>query len=123
MSRRLEEKPLDEGVSLLLVRDSEPLLGVVLVDEVKENGIGLPDDEVAVLMVDDGGDPAIWVQFGMFGRHMLVLEEIQVDRFVGKSELFEEYCYLPKGTLGGMGRGTEKELPTSHWCLKRWCKG
>ena len=101
----MEEKPLDEGVSLLLVRDSEPLLGVVLVDEVKENGIGLPDDEVAVLMVDDGGDPAIWVQFGMFGRHMLVLEEIQVDRFVGKSELFGEDCFLPKDVLGEMAKG------------------
>ena len=104
MSRRLEEKPLDEGVSLLLVRDSEPLLGVVLVDEVKENGIGLPDDEVAVLVVDESGDAAVRVQLRVRGRRLLVLGKVEVDGLVGEPELVEQERGLPDGGVGRDGQ-------------------
>ena len=61
MSRGLEEQPLDERVLLLLIGDRKPPLGVVLVREVEKNGVGLPEDEVPVVVVNQGGDTTVRV--------------------------------------------------------------
>lgn len=42
LTGRLEEQPLKLGVLFVHVRDGDLVLGVVLVDEIYQNGIGLP---------------------------------------------------------------------------------
>ena len=101
LPRRLEEEPLDERVPLPLVGDGQPLLRVVLVDEVEEDRAGLPDDEVAVLVVDEGGDAAVRVQLRVRGRRLLVLGKVEVDGLVGEPELVEQERDLPESRVGG----------------------
>ena len=89
LAGRLEEEPLDEVVALLLVRDGDALLGVVLVDEVQEDCIRLPEHEVSVLVVDDRRDASIRVVVDVRRLLLLVLAEVEIDRLVGQSELLE----------------------------------
>ena len=42
LSRGLEEEPLKQRVPLLVARHGQPLLGVVLVDEIEKDGVGFP---------------------------------------------------------------------------------
>ena len=97
MAGRLEEEPLDEVVALLLVRDRDALLGVVLVDEVEQDRAALPDHKVAVLVVDERGDASIRVELCVFGRFVLLLGEVEVDGLVGQSERFEHHRDFPRG--------------------------
>ena len=95
MSRGLEEQPLDERVLLLLIGNRKSLLRVVLVREVEKNGVGLPEDEVPIVMVNQGGDTAVRVVLGVFRSLLLVLAKVEVDRLVRESKLFENVDDLP----------------------------
>ena len=96
LAGRLEEEPLDEVVALLLVRDRDALLGVVLVDEVEDNRVGLPEREVAVVVVHERGDAPVRVE--VRERRLLVLArgEVEVDGLVGQPELFEHEGDFPR---------------------------
>ena len=121
LPRRLEEEPLDERVPLLLVGNRQPLLRVVLFDKIEKNSIRLPDDEVSVLMIDEGGDATVRVELGVFGGLVLVLAEVEVDRLIGEPEFLEYSHDLPAGGRGGMSkevRVVRKTLLTSH--LRPW---
>ena len=82
MAGRLEEEPLDEVVALLLVRDGDALLGVVLVDEVEDDRVGLPEREVAVVVVDDSWYPAIRVVLRVFRSPVFRFSKIEVNRLI-----------------------------------------
>ena len=96
LAGRLEEEPLDEVVALLLVRDGDALLGVVLVDEVEDDRVGLPEREVAVVVVHERGDAPVRVEIRE--RRLLVLArgEVEVDGLVGQPELFEHEGDFPE---------------------------
>ena len=104
----MEEEPLDERILILLVHNPHLPLGVVSVDDVQEDRTRLPDDEVAVLVVDEGGDAAVRVQLRVRGRRLLVLGEVEVDGLVGEPELVEQERDLPDGE----GR--------RRWLVKVW---
>ena len=95
LARRLEEEPLDEVVALLLVRDGDALLGVVLVDEVEDDRVRLPEREVAVVVVHERGDAPVRVE--VRERRLLVLArgEVEVDGLVRQPELFEHEGDFP----------------------------
>ena len=84
MSRGLEEQPLDEGeLVVAAVGECKLLLRIVLVNEVEHDRVGLPDDKVAILVVDKGRDAAVRVVLRELGRLVLALVEVQIDRVVG----------------------------------------
>ncbi len=95
MAGRLEEQPLDERVLVLPIRDREPLLLVVPVDEVQQDRARLPDHEVAVVVVDERRDASVRIVLGVLGCLVLALVEDEVDTFVGEAELFEDKCDFP----------------------------
>lgn len=72
LSRSLEEQPLVEEGALLEVLDEELALLVVGLGEVEEDGLGLGEGEVAVGVVDDGGDAtmvvngAVWLAVALW---------------------------------------------------------
>ena len=90
------------------------MLGVVLLDEVRQDRAGLPGDgsdehglrrrcgimdvpkhEVVVLVVDDRGDTSVRVVLRVLGGLVLTLAEVEVDGVVGQTELLEDGGDLP----------------------------
>ena len=55
----LEIEPLLELALLVGIRDGDLVLGVVVVDEVLHDGVGLPDDEIVATMVNEAGNATI----------------------------------------------------------------
>ena len=91
----LEEEPLEEGVLKLLVRNSQALLGIVFVGEVKEDGVGLPYGEVGVVVVDECGNAPVRVEGRVGGSLLLAFGEVEVDGLVGQAELLKYECNFP----------------------------
>ena len=91
----MEEEPLDQRVFLLVARHGQLLLGVVFVDEVEVDRVGLPDHEVAVVVVDERRDAPVGVVLGVLLILLLVLAEVEVDGAVVEAELLEDDDYLP----------------------------
>lgn len=54
-------------------------LGVVVLDKVLENRVRLPDSDVAILVVDDGGDLAVRVELHVGLGLLLLVNEVHVD--------------------------------------------
>ncbi len=126
LAGRLEKEPLDERVAVLLVRDGQPLLVVVAVDEVEHYRVRLPDHEVAVVVVDERGDAPVGAVLGELGGLLLALLEDEVDGLVREPELFQDKCDLPternayfrQGVGGRIGRqrgGTHQPLVPPAW--------
>ena len=95
LSGRLKEEPLIDEMLLVLVSHREALLGVVLVDEVQEDCVRFPENEVSVLVVDDRRDASVRVVVNVRRLLLLVLAEVEVDRLVRQSKLFENVDDLP----------------------------
>lgn len=55
-------------------------------DEVLEDGVGLPDGKVTVLVVNERGDTTVGVERDVGGGLLLLLVELEVDGSVGESE-------------------------------------
>ena len=93
LSGRLEEQPLHERRAVLLARDvraeRDPPLGVVLVREIHDDRVGLPEREVAVVVIDECRNAPVGVQENV--RRLLVLQrgEVEVETFVREAELFK----------------------------------
>lgn len=98
MTGRLEEQPLDKRGLLLIVSDREPLFGVVLVDQVEQDRVTLPDCVVAVVVVDQRGDAAIGVVLRVRGSLMLSFREVEKDGLVGKAEFLQDEGNFPTAT-------------------------
>ena len=60
----------------------------------------LPNDEVVVMVVDDGGDAAVGVDLQVIWSLVFALAEIEVDRFVRQPELFENDGDFPENRIG-----------------------
>jgi len=60
----------------------------------------LPNDEVVVMMVDDGGDATIWVDLQELWSLLLLLAEVEVHGFIGQPKLFENDSDFPKSRVG-----------------------
>ena len=55
----------------------------------------VPEDEIVVLVVDDGRDTTVGVEFDVLGRLLFVLFEVKVYGVVGQAEFFENDGDLP----------------------------
>ena len=107
MSRGLEEQPLDEGeLVVAAVGKCKLLLRIVLVNEVEHDRVGLPDDKVAILVVDKGRDAAVRVVLGVRGLLVLGGVEVEVDGLVGEPELFEDDSDFPGASVSRQHRRT-----------------
>ena len=70
-----------------------------------------PDDEVAVGVVDEGGDAPVRVDRGERGRAVLALVQVDVDSVVREAELLEHVHDLPvRGTVGGVRGSTSTSV-------------
>ena len=92
---RLEEEPLEESELVVLVRHAELVLLVVLLDEVEEDRVGLPDNEVVVLVVHKRRDTPVRVQLRVLRRLLLALAEVEVNALVGEPELLKDERDFP----------------------------
>ena len=99
MAGGLEEEPLDHGVAVVLRRGGEPALRVVPLGEVKDDGAGLPNREIAVVVVDERRGAPVRVVLGVRGGLVLALVEFEEDGVEGEPELLEHDGYFP---VGGM---------------------
>lgn len=93
LARGLEEQPLLLGEAFLDGRVAELVLFVVRLDEVGEDGAGLPEGEAAIFVVDDGGHAAVGVDV----RLGPLVRGGKLDGlvFVGDAHLFEHDLDLP----------------------------
>ena len=55
----------------------------------------VPDNKVAGLVVDEGGDAAVRVQLRVLGRLLLALAEVEVDALVCEPELLKDERDFP----------------------------
>ena len=103
------------------VTEAEAEVFVVLFGEVEQDGAGLEDGEVVAVVVDDGGDAAIRIDFEERFRLLFVFGEVNGGRGVGDAEFFEE-----DANFLTVGRGGCEELDASgcHFggniCKCRW---
>ena len=87
LARDLEVEPLLRVVELgRSGRETEAVLRVVALDEVLEDGAGLPEGDVRVGVVD-GGDAAVGIDGEVFG--VFDVRDGDVVYFVGKAEFPE----------------------------------
>ena len=55
----------------------------------------IPDGEVVVLVVDNGRDAAVWVDFKVFWSLMLTVLEVEEDGLIAQAKLFEDEAGFP----------------------------
>ena len=84
----------------------------------------VPDDEVVVVMVDDGGDATVRIDLQVIWSLVFALAEVEVDRFIRQPEFFEDDGDFPENrvsfqTAVTFGRGESK--CTSRWVHWRGC--
>ena len=88
------------------------------------HGEDLPDDEVVVMVVNDGGDATVGVDLQVIWGLLLALVEVEVDRFVCQSEFFEDNGDFPdhgvsfQTSVAFGGGGNER---TSRWVRPCGC--
>ena len=54
-----------------------------------------PENEVIVLVVDEGGNTSVWVVLHVIGALLFLLLEVKEDCFVCKAKLFQDDGDLP----------------------------
>ena len=88
------------------------------------HGEDLPDDEVVVMVVNDGGDATVGVDLQVIWGLLLALVEVEVDRFVCQPEFFEDDGDFPdhrvsfQTSLAFEENGNER---TSRWVRPCGC--
>ena len=109
----LEGHPLELQELVLFTGCGDPVFRVVLGDEVRQDGtrvpaqkyedcsstrascMSVPEGEVIVVVVNDGGDTAVGIDRRVAGALVLTRPEIEVLRLVCETELLEDYGDLP----------------------------
>ena len=136
MTRGLEGEPLELGVFVYAGAGQFVLL-VVLVDQVlhdretlpvsqsamstrRADSEHLPNCEVAVMVVDDGGDATVGVDLQEFWALMFLLAEIEVHGLVLQPKFLENDGDFPKKRIGF-------QVPPSCWEIRerltsRWVR-
>ena len=61
-----------------------------------DHGEDLPNNEVVVVVIDDGGDTTVGVELQVFWALLFFLAEIEVDSLVRQSEFFKNDSGFPK---------------------------
>ena len=107
LARHLEVEVLLDQPVVVLRLALQPAVLVVLLDKVLDDGAGLPEGEVAVVGVDDGGDPAIGVDLD----EPLLLGVGERLVVVGNAELLED-----EPDLVGIGAAIDSQYTTSSSC-------
>ena len=64
------------------------------------DGGDLPNDEVVVMVVDDGGDAAVGIELQVIWSLLLTRLEVEVDRFICQPEFFENDGDFPEDRVG-----------------------
>ena len=77
-----------------------------------------PNDEVVVVMVDDGRDAAIGVKLQVFWALVLLLAKIEVHSLIRQPELFEDDGGFPKDWIGSGARSVRGGGGNEH--TSRW---
>ena len=95
LSRSLEEEPLEKRRLVLLTGDGQPLFLVIALDKVEQNGVRLPNDEVAVSVIDNGGDASVGVVLRVLRCFVLVFVEVKEFALVSQPELLEDKSDFP----------------------------
>ena len=93
-----KEDPLQRFAEVVRVSnsvESESILLVIMLLQVQQDSGSLEDDEVVTIVVYDHGDTTIRVVLGVLRSLLLVLAEVEVDRLVRQSKLFENVDDLP----------------------------
>lgn len=108
LTRGLEEEPLEKLVLLAFIGHGESLLLIVSVDEVEQDSIGLPENEVVVAMVNNGWNTTVRVQFEVIRVLLLGSLEVEEDGLKSKSKLLEDGSDLPSVRTANVG--VESEL-------------
>lgn len=70
---------------------------VVGVDEVKENGVTLPDGKVTVGVVDNRRDPSVRIEREERGCLLILGRKVEVDGFIGQLQRLEDVNALGAG--------------------------
>jgi len=60
----------------------------------------LPNDEVVVMVVDNGWDATVGVDLQEFWSLLFLLAEVEVHRLVGQPEFFKNDGDFPRGRTG-----------------------
>jgi hypothetical protein len=63
------------------------------------HGEDLPNDDVVVMVVDDGGDATVGVDLQVIWSLVLGLAEVEVDRLVCQPEFFEDDGGFPENRV------------------------
>ena len=67
-----------------------------LSDNAGDHDGDLPNDEIVVVMVDDGGDAAVGIDLQVFRTLVFLLAEIEVHGFVRQPEFFKNDGGFPE---------------------------
>jgi len=91
----------------------------------ERHGGDLPNDEVVVMVVDNGGDATVRVDLQVVWSLMFCLAKVEVDRFVRQPEFLEDDGGFPGSrvifqTAATFGEGGSKR--TSRWVHPCGCK-
>jgi len=92
----LEIEPLLELALLVGISDGDLVLGVVVVDEVLHDGVGLPDDEIVATMVNEAGNATIRAEGEVSGCLLFLLAKVKVDIIELEIKLVEDEADLPE---------------------------
>ena len=115
LARNLEGEPLEFDV-LLLAGARQLMVLVVLVNQILHNreslpgrrsefasdenhDQALPNGEIVVMVVDDGGDAAVGIDLQVFRSLVFLLAEIEVHRFVRQPKFFKNYGDFPENRI------------------------
>jgi len=144
LARDLEGEPLELGV-LVQAGARQFVVRVVLVDQVLQDRESLPafrsamsarrvdkehlpNGEVVVMVVDDGGDAAVGVNLQVFRSLLLFLAEIEVHGLIRQPEFFKNDGDFPVSRIGrqvpvGLGEAgtTYQPLGPPLWVYKVNC--
>jgi hypothetical protein len=85
---------------------------------------GVPNNEVVVVVVDNGGDAAIGVEFHEIRTLLLALFEVEIDGFIRQPKFFENDGDFPEKRIGCQTMlmfGEEGNKRTSHWDRSGGC--
>ena len=82
----------------------------------------LPENEIIVLVVNDGRNTTVGVVFGVLRALLLALTEVEVDGFVRKAKLLEDEGNLPIIAQSELYRELVQRELAIHWVRWRECK-
>ena len=60
----------------------------------------LPNGKIVVVVVDDGGDAAVWIDLQVFRSLVFLLAVFEVHRFIRQPKFFKYYGDFPENRFG-----------------------